>query len=204
MAGSKPPEVVVKPMADEGWMSFAEAAERLGLERWSIHRMAWVTGELPLDAIRSTDNDKMFFVAVKAIEELADTRVRVGKAMEGADDVVTARRALLAFRDAIRAWGVKKGLVGAYGRLDFLFEEYDKAQKWSVGTTANRLRELNDAHTAAKAKMEEIRGWARDNGFEVSEKGYLPARVKAAYYEAQANTRESEPRKRTAKRAVRA
>lgn len=204
MAVSKPPDVQVKSMSEEGWLSFSEAADRLGLARWSIHRMTWITHEIPVDSVRSVDNDKIFFVAVEVIEELAAKREQAEEMVEGQDDVVTARRELLGFRDTLRAWGIKKGIVGAFGRLDLLFEGYDKAQKWPAGTTANRLRELNEAHTTAKAKMEEIRSWARDNGFEVSERGYVATRIRAAYYEAQAKTRESEPRKRVPKRAVRA
>lgn len=50
-----------------------------------------------------------------------------------------------------------------------------------IGGRASRGRGTGRAKTAAKADLTQVRSWARDNGFQVSDRGRVSSEVMKAY-----------------------
>ncbi|QNJ57084.1 nucloid associated Lsr2-like [Gordonia phage Rabbitrun] len=56
----------------------------------------------------------------------------------------------------------------------------DKAQKVG-GRRKRRAKAVAPTKAAKSAELAEIRNWARDNGYEVSDKGRVPAEIREAF-----------------------
>jgi hypothetical protein len=64
----------------------------------------------------------------------------------------------------------------------------DELAVWTAHATrvGGRRRTASAASTAGKEDLDAIRSWARDNGFQVADRGRISAKVKEAYAKAHA------------------
>lgn len=181
----KPPKV--KSLRDEGWVSFAEGAKILGKNRGSVHRYAWETGEISLDDVRSVDDGSFYVVRYEAIMALKRQQDSAVATSGGPEEFTNLRDELRVLRKTVREWAMGQGLAKSKGTLkdeDEVLAAYDKAHRLRVGTTAAKIADLEQRMAAAWERLQDIRNWGRDNGFQVATKGYIAPRLLAAYNEA--------------------